>query len=73
MPFESGIAGYVKAKAEVTVFFPIDDRGNKYIKCELCPYFSASARKCYLTSEVIPFPTKYTGGSCPLEEVESEE
>ena len=73
MPFESGIPAYVKAQATVTVFFPIDERGNRHIRCELCPYYSSSTRKCWLTGEVIAFPMKYVGSECPLEEVTEKE
>ena len=67
--FESGIPRYIKAQATVTVYFPVDERGNEYVRCEMCRFYSATTRRCRLTDEVIAFPTKYTGGSCPLEEV----
>lgn len=74
MPFESGIPRYVKAQATVTVFFPVDERDNEYIRCEMCRFYSSNTRRCRLTDEVIPFPTRYVGGECPLQEItESEE
>ena len=73
MPFESGIKRYVKARAVVEVNFPVDDRDNEYIRCEYCPFYSISSRRCRLTEEVVPFANKYVGGNCPLELVESED
>lgn len=73
MPFESGIKRYIKARAVVEVNFPVDDRDNEYIRCEFCPFYSPTARRCRLTEEVVPFPNKYVGGECPLELQESEE
>lgn len=70
MPFESGIPDYVHAQAIITVHFPIDERGNKYIACEYCRYYSRSTNRCRLTDEPIAFPAKYVGGQCPLEEIE---
>lgn len=72
MPFESGIKRYIKARAVVEVGFPVDDRDNEYIRCEYCPFYSPTARRCRLTEEVVPFPMKYVGGECPLELQESE-
>lgn len=73
MPFESGIGKYIHAAAKVDVYFPVDDKGNEYIRCELCPFYSSTVRRCRLTEEVVPFPSKYVGGNCPLELEESED
>lgn len=73
MPFESGIKRYVKARAAVEVFFPVDDKDNEYIRCEYCPYYSSSTRKCWLNGSMVAFPNRYVGGECPLEIYESEE
>lgn len=31
--FETGVSSYVKAQATVTVFFPVDAKGNADISC----------------------------------------
>ena len=73
MPFESGISRYVHARATVDIYFPVDERGVEYVRCDKCRYYSDSSRRCKLTDEVIPFPTKYVGGACPALEVEEGE
>lgn len=72
MAFENGISGYVEAHATVTVYFPIDSRGNAYIDCKHCPFLSSNERICQLNKEAVAFPTKYVGGRCPLEPIEIE-
>lgn len=68
--FDSGISRYIHAQAAVTVHFPVDEKGNEYICCEACRYYSMNIRRCKLTDEVIVFPGKYVGGECPLERQE---
>ena len=68
--FESGVAAYVHAQAVVDVYFPIDHRGNEYVCCEQCKFYSTSTRKCHLNGEVVSFPAKYVGSNCPLTPIE---
>ena len=37
--FDSGVSSYVRAKAAVTVNFPVDMRGNADINCTQCFFF----------------------------------
>jgi hypothetical protein len=66
--FDSGISKYIKAKATVEVCFPGDEKGNEYICCMRCKFYSGTSGRCRLTEEVVPFPSKYVGGLCPLEQ-----
>ena len=68
--FDSGIASYVQAEATVTVFFPVDWKGNADISCSQCYYFRKNYSTCGLNGEVCQYPNKYVGGSCPLTPVE---
>ena len=71
--FESGVARYLKGTAAVTVYFPVDFRGNATICCTACDLYSRTSGRCYLTHEIVPYPDKYVGGRCPLElEVDDE-
>jgi len=69
---ESGVKNYIKAKATVTVNFPVDFRDNAVVACKLCPYLTHSTNMCQLTKELVPFPDKYVGGCCPLELADSD-
>ncbi len=71
--FESGISSYVHGKATVHNFFPVDQRGNADISCAQCFFFREASRRCGLNGEVSQYPSKYVGGSCPLEIVEEGE
>ncbi len=70
--FDSGVAGYVKAKYLVKVFFPIDSRGNAEKACKHCPYLSANERMCQLNKMPVAYPHKFVGDWCPLEQIEEE-
>lgn len=70
--FDSGVSSYIKAQATVTVFFPVDYRGNADISCYQCDFFNRSSGLCQLTKAVSEYPTKYVGSSCPLQEVKEE-
>jgi hypothetical protein len=70
--FDDGVSGYIKTKATVEVFFPIDWRGSVEISCKHCPYFLRPQR-CGLNQEVVNFPERFVGMNCPLEKVESED
>lgn len=65
--FDSGVSGYITAFATVTVHFPVDFRGNRFVCCEQCRYYSRSGRLCQLNKEIVEFPEKYVGSNCPLE------
>jgi len=71
--FESGVSSYVHASAIVDVFFPVDRHGNADISCEQCYYYRRQSRSCALNGEIVQYPTKYVGSSCPLRPVEDEE
>lgn len=68
--FSSGVSDYVIAQATVTVFFPIDKRGNADICCMRCPYLSSNERMCQLNKEPVAYPHNHVGDRCPLVEVE---
>lgn len=71
--FDSGVKGYVKAKATVTVNFPIDFKGNQDVCCRHCPYLSSNERVCQLNKSLTAYPNKYVGDNCPLEFKEDED
>jgi hypothetical protein len=71
--FDTGVKGYIKARAVVEVSFPIDWRDNPEIACKHCNFFVNSTRKCGLTQTVVNFPERFVGVDCPLEQVEVEE
>lgn len=64
--FETGISSYVKATATVTVYFPVDMKGNPDICCRQCYFFRTASNSCALNGEVCAYPNKYVGGLCPL-------
>ena len=70
--FESGISAYIKAQALVTVFFPVDSKGNADISCSQCYFFRESSKRCGLNWEVCAYPNKYVGDSCPLVRVDED-
>ena len=71
--FESGVSGYVAAKATVTVTFPIDFRGNASVCCAQCFFFRDASSRCSLTGKISEYPNKYVGSYCPLEIVNTDE
>lgn len=68
--FETGVSSYIKAETTVTVFFPVDSRGNADISCRQCEFFSRSTGLCQLTKKVSEYPDRYVGTSCPLTQSE---
>ena len=70
--FDTGVARYIKTRAVVEVGFPVDHRGSVEISCRHCPFFIKSQVRCGLTQQVVNFPEKYVGESCPLEIIEEE-
>lgn len=70
--FESGVSSYVKAQALVTVYFPVDAKGNADISCSQCYYFRESSKRCGLNWEICAYPNKYVGDSCPLQRIDDD-
>ena len=70
MPFDSGISRYVHTKVEIDVYFPVDERGAEFVRCEFCKLYNANTRRCSDTGEIIPFPGRNVGGYCRLKESE---
>ena len=70
--FDSGVKGYVKARAVVEVAFPIDWRGSTEIACKHCQFFDRAKMRCNITQKVVNFPDKFVGDCCPLERVDEQ-
>nr|DAI67756.1 MAG TPA: hypothetical protein [Caudoviricetes sp.] len=70
---DSGVASYIAARATVTVYFPVDLKGNSLVCCELCPRYRPNSRRCGLNDAVVEYPGKYIGSQCPLEFEEMED
>ena len=66
--FDSGVKGYVRAKATVKVSFPVDWKDNADICCYQCDFFNRNNGVCQLTKKVSEYPHKHIGSHCPLEE-----
>lgn len=71
--FDSGVYGYVKGKCTITVYFPIDKKGEADISCRQCPYYRTQSRTCGLTESVVAFGEKFVGADCPLERVDDDD
>ena len=67
--FETGVKGYIKARAVVEVYFPIDWKDNAEIACKHCNFFVRATQRCGLTQQIVNYPERYIGECCPLEEV----
>ena len=67
--FDSGVARYIKARAVVSVSFPVDWKGNADIACKHCPFFVRATQRCGLNQAIVNYPDHYVGAECPLEEV----
>lgn len=65
--FDSGVSGYVHGHCEVEVYFPIDMNGNADISCKQCKFYTPSTRSCKLTQDIIAYPDKFVGQTCPLQ------
>lgn len=72
MSLEHGIREFVTATAQVTVHFPIDWNGRKYIRCSMCQFLSSNSRMCQLNKAPVHFPEKEIGPWCPLNIKEGE-
>lgn len=64
--FDSGVTGYVVGRCEITVYFPIDAKGEADISCKQCPFYRTSSRSCALTDKIVPWGEKFVAPSCPL-------
>lgn len=64
--FESGVSSYIKGRCIVEVNFPVDKRGNADVSCEQCPYYGRTSKTCQLNKQVVHYPSKFIGVSCPL-------
>ncbi len=71
--FASGVSGYIHTAAEITVHFPIDERGSASVNCVNCYLYREASRRCGITGEIIPYPNKYVGNDCPLIPIEKGE
>lgn len=73
--FESGVKGYIRAKATVYVSFPIDMKGVEHKNCNSCPYhyMGRSGNICELTEERLINPEKYVGNECLLKIITEQE
>lgn len=71
--FETGVASYIKTQAAVTVYFPVDFKGNADVSCNQCRFYRRQSRSCALNGEVVQYPERYVGVDCPLEEVKEDE
>ncbi len=67
MPFDSGVSRYIVGTCTVEVNFPVDFRGNPYVCCAQCEFWSRNSVRCRLNGAVTEFPEKYIGSRCPLQ------
>lgn len=70
MKLDSGVKDYIRTRATVEIYFPVDWRGQADISCNQCFFFRRNYQTCGLNGEVCQYPNKYVGDSCPLEPVE---
>ena len=70
--FESGVKRYIKGRVTLEVGFPVDWRDNPEIACKHCRFFVRATNRCGLTQDVVNYPDKYVGETCPLEPVEED-
>lgn len=69
---DSGVKDYIRTRAIVEIYFPVDWRGQADISCNQCFFFRRNYQTCGLNGEVCQYPNKYVGDSCPLEPVSEE-
>lgn len=70
--FSSGVKRYIKARAVITVNFPVDFRDNAEIACKHCNFYVRATQRCGLTQQIVNYPERYIGECCPLEEVKED-
>ena len=68
--FDSGVKGYIHARAIVDVYFPVDYRDNADVSCNQCYYFRRQSRSCALNGQICEYPEKFVGVNCPLDRVD---
>lgn len=64
--FDSGVSGYMKGTATVSVYFPVDRKGVPDCSCRQCRFFRQQSRTCALNGEISAYPDHYVGQNCPL-------
>lgn len=67
--FDSGVASYVKGRATVEVYFPVDFKGRAEIACKHCKFYVRATQRCALNQEMLNYPEMYVGVNCPLERI----
>lgn len=70
--FDTGVKDYIKARAVVEVYFPIDWKDNAEIACKHCNFFVRATNRCGLNQTIVNYPEKFVGEYCPLEEVKED-
>lgn len=71
--FETGVKSYIRARVTLEVGFPVSWRGEPDISCKHCNFFVRATQRCGLNQELVNYPEKYIGESCPLEPIEEQE
>lgn len=64
--FDSGVYSYIVGVATVYAQFPVDYRGNKDVKCDMCKFYGRGSKVCRLNGEIVEYPEKFIGSQCPL-------
>lgn len=62
--YESGVDRYITGSVNVEIGFPVDTKGKEHVYCEMCKLYNG--KRCYLTGEIIPFPSTHIGNMCPM-------
>ena len=62
----NGVMSYKKGTGIVANYFPVDSKGNEFVCCTYCNYYSKNYNNCKLTGEIIVMADKYVGAKCPL-------
>lgn len=71
--FESGVSKYITGIAVVETHFPVDHKGNAFINCDQCNFYSRNGKRCNLTGRICEFPERYVSSHCPLQWDDGEE
>lgn len=67
--FDNGVKRYIKAVATVQVSFPVDWNDRAEIACKHCKFYVRANQRCGLNQEIVNYPERHVGYSCPLVEV----
>lgn len=70
--FDSGVARYIRARAVVEVFFPVDYKEREEIACKHCSFYVRATQRCGLNQQVVNYPEHFVGVDCPLEPINEE-